>query len=57
MSTYQSTGDKRLLAKAEELANRLLPAFSSKTGMPYGSSTFRPARKTASCPIRPRSAP
>ena len=35
VSTYQSTGDKRLLAKAEELANRLLPAFSSKTGMPY----------------------
>ena len=35
VSTYQSTGDKRLLVKAEELANRLLPAFSSKTGMPY----------------------
>ncbi len=35
VSTYQSTGDKRLLGKAEELANRLLPAFKSKTGMPY----------------------
>ena len=35
VSTYQSTGDKRLLAKADELATRLLPAFKSKTGMPY----------------------
>jgi mannosidase alpha-like ER degradation enhancer 2 len=35
VSTHQSTGDKRLLAKAEELANRLLPAFKSRTGMPY----------------------
>ena len=35
VSTYQSTGDKRLIAKAEELGNRLLPAFKSKTGMPY----------------------
>jgi mannosidase alpha-like ER degradation enhancer 2 len=35
VSTYQSTGDKRLLVKAEELANRLLPVFKSKTGMPY----------------------
>jgi mannosidase alpha-like ER degradation enhancer 2 len=35
LSNYQLTGDKRLLAKAEELGNRLLPAFNSKTGMPY----------------------
>ena len=35
VSTYQSTGDKRLLAKADELATRLLPAFKSRTGMPY----------------------
>ena len=35
VSTYQSTGDKRLLALAEDLATRLLPAFKSKTGMPY----------------------
>ena len=35
VSTYQSTGDKRLLAKADELATRLMPAFKSKTGMPY----------------------
>lgn len=35
VSAHQSTGDPRLLAKAEDLATRLLPAFKSKTGMPY----------------------
>lgn len=35
VSAYQTTGDQRLLAKADELATRLLPAFESKTGMPY----------------------
>ena len=32
LSAYQSTGDERLLAKADDLATRLLPAFKSKTG-------------------------
>lgn len=35
LSNYQLTGDKRLLAMAEDLGIRLLPAFNSKTGMPY----------------------
>jgi ER degradation enhancer, mannosidase alpha-like 2 len=35
LSSYQLTGDKRLLALAQDLANRLLPAFNSPTGMPY----------------------
>src|SRR5438477_2671312 len=35
LSIYQLTGDKRLLALAEDLGNRLLPAFNSPTGMPY----------------------
>ena len=35
LSGYQLTGDKRLLALAEDLGNRLLPAFSSPTGLPY----------------------
>lgn len=35
LSSYQMTGDKRLLALAEDLGNRLLPAFNSPTGMPY----------------------
>src|SRR5438270_7621088 len=35
LSSYQLTGDKRLLALADDLGARLLPAFNSATGMPY----------------------
>ena len=35
LSGYQLTGDKRLLALAEDLGKRLLPAFNSPTGLPY----------------------
>jgi mannosidase alpha-like ER degradation enhancer 2 len=35
LTAYQLTGDARYLTKAEDLAKRLLPAFDSKTGMPY----------------------
>jgi mannosidase alpha-like ER degradation enhancer 2 len=35
LSSYQLTGDKRLLVLAEDLGTRLLPAFDSPTGMPY----------------------
>jgi ER degradation enhancer, mannosidase alpha-like 2 len=35
LSGYQLTGDKRLLSLAEDLGNRLLPAFNSPTGLPY----------------------
>jgi mannosidase alpha-like ER degradation enhancer 2 len=35
LSSYQLTGDKRLLALADDLGTRLLPAFQSPTGMPY----------------------
>lgn len=35
LSGYQLTGDQRLLQLATDLGNRLLPAFESKTGMPY----------------------
>src|SRR5262245_46691715 len=35
LSSFQLTGDKRLLALAEDLGRRLLPAFNSPTGMPY----------------------
>jgi mannosidase alpha-like ER degradation enhancer 2 len=35
LSAYQMTGDPRLLALAEDLGTRLLPAFDSPTGMPY----------------------
>lgn len=35
LSSYQLTGDKRLLDLADNLGNRLLPVFNSPTGMPY----------------------
>ena len=35
LSGYQLTNDKRLLVLAEDLGNRLLPAFNSPTGLPY----------------------
>ena len=35
LSSYQLTGDGRLLRLAEDLGDRLLPAFRSPTGMPY----------------------
>src|SRR5689334_1845414 len=35
LSSYEMTGDKRLLQLAEDLGNRLLPVFESPTGLPY----------------------
>jgi len=35
LSSYQLTGDQHLLALADDLGKRLLPAFNSPTGMPY----------------------
>lgn len=35
LSGYQMTGDARLLALADDLGTRLLPAFDSPTGLPY----------------------
>ena len=35
LSGYQLTGDKHLLALADDLGARLLPVFGSPTGMPY----------------------
>ena len=35
ISAYQMTGERRFLSLAEDLGTRLLPAFDSKTGIPY----------------------
>ncbi len=35
LSAYELDGDKRFLSLAQDLGNRLLPSFNSKTGMPY----------------------
>jgi hypothetical protein len=36
LSSYQLTGDPRLLHLAQDLADREMPAFKSPTGMPFG---------------------
>jgi ER degradation enhancer, mannosidase alpha-like 2 len=41
LSNYQLTGDKRLLTLAQDLGNRLLPAFKSPTGFPYVDVNLR----------------
>jgi mannosidase alpha-like ER degradation enhancer 2 len=35
LSGYELTGDRKLLALADDLGGRLLPVFDSPTGMPY----------------------
>ncbi|MEX2117517.1 MAG: glycoside hydrolase family 47 protein, partial [Bacteroidota bacterium] len=35
LSSYELDGDKKFLALATDLGNRLLPVFDSPTGMPY----------------------
>ena len=35
LSSYEITGDKRLLALADDLGTRLQPVFNSPTGLPY----------------------
>jgi mannosidase alpha-like ER degradation enhancer 2 len=35
LSAYEMTNEKRFLVLAEDLGRRLLPAFKSRTGMPY----------------------
>ena len=41
LSSYQLTGDARLLALADDLGRRLLPAFESPTDMPYVNVNLR----------------
>jgi mannosidase alpha-like ER degradation enhancer 2 len=41
LSAHQLTGDPRLLALADDLGRRLLPAFQSPTGMPYVNVNLR----------------
>jgi mannosidase alpha-like ER degradation enhancer 2 len=41
LSSYQLTGDARLLRLAQDLGRRLLPAFNSPTGLPYAYVNLR----------------
>lgn len=46
LSSHRLTGDPRLLALAEDLGRRLLPAFASPTGMPYMFVNLRTGKAT-----------
>lgn len=35
LTAYETDGDKKFLTLAKDLGDRLMPAFNSKTGMPY----------------------
>jgi hypothetical protein len=41
VSMYQLSGDERILARAVDVADRLMPAFASPTGIPYFSVNLR----------------
>ncbi|MGH7025235.1 MAG: glycoside hydrolase family 47 protein [Caulobacteraceae bacterium] len=41
LSGYELTGDPVLIAKAKDLATRLLPAFDTPTGLPYAYVNLR----------------
>lgn len=41
LSSYQMTGDPKLLALADDLGTRLLPAFDSPTSLPYVNVNLR----------------
>jgi mannosidase alpha-like ER degradation enhancer 2 len=41
LSSYELSGDKRLLELAQDLGERLLPVFSSPTGLPYVEVNLR----------------
>ncbi|BDI30221.1 hypothetical protein CCAX7_22720 [Capsulimonas corticalis] len=51
-SAYQLTGDKRLLALADDLGTRLLPIFDSPTGLPYVNVNLKTGKVSGvdSCP-------
>ncbi|MGH9440944.1 MAG: glycoside hydrolase family 47 protein [Thermoanaerobaculia bacterium] len=48
LSGYEMTRDQRLLHLATDLGTRLLPAFSSPTGMPYMSVNLKTGRVSGS---------
>ena len=46
LSAYQITGDRRLLALADDLGTRLLPVFNSPTGLPYKFVNLKTGKTT-----------
>jgi mannosyl-oligosaccharide alpha-1,2-mannosidase len=52
LSAHHACGDPVLLAKAKDLADRLLPAFDTPTGIPWGKINLR-----TSAPSEPANSP
>jgi len=52
LTSYQMTGDKKLLALADDLGRRLLPVFDSPTGLPYKNVNLKTG-KTAGAVSNP----
>ena len=52
LSAHHACGDPVLLAKAKDLADRLLPAFDTSSGIPWGKINFRTRQ-----PSEPRNSP
>lgn len=48
LSAYQLTGDAKLLALADDLGTRLLPAFDSPTGLPWVDVNLRTGKTRGS---------
>ena len=44
MSSYDLTGEKLFLTKAQEIADRLLPAWNTPTGIPYNTINLASGR-------------
>lgn len=52
LSAHHACGDAVLLDKARDLANRLLPAFDTPSGIPWGKINLR-----TGVPVEPRNSP
>ena len=48
LSSYQLTGDERLLKLADDLGTRMLPAFDSPTGIPWPTINLRTGNASGS---------
>lgn len=48
LSAYQLSGEQQFLTMAEDLGNRLLPVFASRTGMPYVNVNLKTGKVSGS---------
>jgi mannosyl-oligosaccharide alpha-1,2-mannosidase len=48
LAAYELSGKEILLTKAKALADRLIPAFNTKTGIPYATVNLKTYEKSTS---------